>query len=61
VLKPTSNGTNGFGAHDTSIDDDEADDPNAQLEKESRRVRLSTGSTISEGQNQNQGQDVEMN
>ncbi|KAK0119782.1 hypothetical protein ONS95_011215 [Cadophora gregata] len=59
ILKPTANGTNGFGAHDTSLDDDEADDPNAQLEKESRRVRLSTGSTISESQNQ--GQDVEMN
>ncbi|KAG4443172.1 hypothetical protein IFR05_001314 [Cadophora sp. M221] len=59
-MKPTVNGTNGFGAgaHDTSLDDDEADDPNAQLEKESRRVRLSTGSTISEGQNPTQ--DVEM-
>ncbi|KAH7355016.1 histone-fold-containing protein [Rhexocercosporidium sp. MPI-PUGE-AT-0058] len=57
-MKPTVNGTNGFVAQETSLDDDEADDPNAQLEKESRRVRLSTGSTISEGQNL--GEDVEM-
>ncbi|CZS89147.1 related to histone-like transcription factor [Rhynchosporium agropyri] len=64
-MKNTLNGTNGveglINTDDTTLNDDEEDedeDPNAQLEKESRRVRLSTGSTISEGQNGDR--DVEM-
>ncbi|KAL2070724.1 hypothetical protein VTL71DRAFT_13750 [Oculimacula yallundae] len=58
----TGSGSNGIegivNGNEEEEDDDDADDPNAQLEKESRRVRLSTGSTISEGQNG--GVDVEM-
>lgn len=62
-MKAGANGTNGVGANGNDVslvsdDEEEGDDPNAQLEKEARRARLSTGSTISEGQ---QGGDVEMN
>jgi hypothetical protein len=48
------NGTNGYAAHVGSVDEGD-NDPNTQLEMESRGARLSTGSDDSNGQ-----EDVEM-
>ncbi len=67
-MKPTANGTNGFGGHGGNtagafLDDEEGADPNEQLKMESRGARLSSGSTISNAVSDGKepSQDVEMN